>query len=112
MEEEHSMPINVRFDKVGFYHPAYGRMGRGKNAGRVYSLPDFFAAEGKLPASAEIIEDKEQLEEILEEENQTKPIKPKVVDEEQLKRSEQAAKPVSDNRRPPVRSRRKPSAEE
>lgn len=106
------MPINVRFDKVGFYHPAYGRMGRGKNAGRVYSLPDFFAAEGKLPASAEIIEDKEQLEEILEEENQTKPIKPKVVDEEQLKRSEQAAKTVSDNRRPPVRSRRKPSAEE
>jgi len=106
------MPINVRFDKVGFYHPAYGRMGRGKNAGRVYALPDFFAAEGKLPASAEIIEDKEQLEEILEEENQTKPIKPKVVDEEQLKRSEQAAKPVSDNRRPPVRSRRKPSAEE
>lgn len=106
------MPINVRFDKVGFYHPAYGRMGRGKNAGRVYSLPDFFAAEGKLPASAEIIEDKEQLEEILEEENQPKPIKPKVVDEEQLKRSEQAAKPVSDNRRPPVRSRRKPSAEE
>ena len=106
------MPINVRFDKVGFYHPAYGRMGRGKNAGRVYALPDFFASEGKLPASAEIIEDKEQLEEILEEENQTKLIKPKVVDEEQLKRSEQAAKPVSDNRRPPVRSRRKPSAEE
>lgn len=107
------MPINVRFDKVGFYHPAYGRMGRGKNAGRVYTLPDFFATEGKLPGSAEIIEDKEKLEEILEEENQTKPIKPKVVDEEQLKRSEQAAKPaVSSNRRPPVRSRRKPSSEE
>ena len=82
------MPINVRFDKVGFYHPAFGRMGRGKNAGRVYTLPDFFATEGKLPASAEVIEDKTQLEEILEEEGQTKPIKPKVVDEVQLKRAE------------------------
>jgi hypothetical protein len=112
MEEEPQMPINVRFDKNGFYHPAYGRMGRGKNAGRVYTLPDFFATEGKLPLSADIIEDKEKLEEILEEENQTKPIKPKVVDEEQLKRSEAAIKPITDNRRPPVRSRRKPSAEE
>ena len=106
------MPINVRFDKVGFYHPAYGRMGRGKNAGRVYQLPDFFATEGKLPVSAEIIEDKEKLEEILEEENQTKPIKPKVVDEEQLARSEQSAEKASSSRRPPVRSRRKPSAAE
>ncbi len=107
------MPINVRFDKVGFYHPAYGRMGRGKNAGRVYTLPDFFMTEGKLPLSAEIIEDKEKLAEILEEENQPRPIKPKVVDEEQLKRSEQAStSSVSSNRRPPVRSRRKPSSEE
>jgi len=107
------MPITVRFDKVGFYHPAFGRMGRGKNAGRVYTLPDFFAAEGQLPASAEVIEDKTQLEETLEEEGQTKPIKPKVVDEVQLKRSEQGAKPAtSSNRRPPVRSRRKPSSEE
>ena len=107
------MPITVRFDKVGFYHPAYGRMGRGKNAGRVYSLPDFFAAEGKLPETAQVIEDKVQLEEILEEENQPKPIKPKVVDEEQLKRSEKSAKPAaSSSRRPPVRSRRKPSSEE
>ena len=46
------MSINVRFDKAGFYHPAFGRMGRGKNAGRVYTLPEFFAEEGKLPASA------------------------------------------------------------
>lgn len=107
------MPINVRFDKVGFYHPAYGRMGRGKNAGRVYTLPDFFADEGKLPVSAEVIADREQLEEVLEEEGQTKPIKPKVVDEEQLKRSENGSRPAtSGNRRPPVRSRRKPSSEE
>jgi len=106
------MTINVRFDKAGFYHPAYGRMGRGKNAGRVYALPDFFEAEGKLPASAQIIESKAELEEILEEEEQPKPIKPKVVDEEQLKRSEQAAQPKGGNRRPPVRSRRKTSSEE
>ena len=102
------MPINVRFDKNGFYHPAYGRMGRGRNLGSVYTLPDFFATEGKLPLSADIIADKEQLEEILEEENQTKPIKPKVVDEEQLKRAE-----ASSARQFGVqRSRRKPSAGE
>lgn len=106
------MPINVRFDKAGFYHPAYGRMGRGKNAGRVYALPDFFGAEGKLPASAQIIDSKAELEEILEEEEQPKPIKPKVVDEEQLKRSEAAAQSKASNRRPPVRSRRKTSSEE
>jgi len=107
------MTINVQFDKAGFYHPAFGRMGRSKNAGRVYSLPDFFAAPGKLPASAKIIADKEQLEAVLEEEEQTKPIKPKVVDEVQLQRAEQAADGVSaTNRRPPVRSRRTPSSEE
>ena len=106
------MSINVRFDKNGFYHPAYGRMGRGKNAGRVYTLPDFFKTEGKLPLSAQVIADKEQLEEILEEEEQPKPIKPKVVDEEQLKRAETAATADRGNRRPPTRSRRKPSAEE
>lgn len=106
------MPINVRFDKNGFYHPAFGRMGRGKNAGRVYSLPDFFSAPGKLPSSAQVIEDKAKLEEILEEEDQPKPIKPKVIDEEQLKRAEKAAaeRPVS-NRRPPVQSGSKPNVE-
>ena len=36
------MAIRVRFDKNGFYHPAYGRLGRGKNEGRVYVLPDAF----------------------------------------------------------------------
>ena len=36
------MPIKVRFSKNGFYHPAYGRLGRGKNEGRVYMLPDIF----------------------------------------------------------------------
>jgi hypothetical protein len=108
------MPINVRFDKVGFYHPAFGRMGRGKNAGRVYTLPDFFKTEGKLPASATIIEDKAELEEILEEEGQTKPIKPKVVDEVQLKRAEasDSRAVVESNRRPPVRSGSKSSSEE
>lgn len=36
------MAIRVRFDQNGFYHPAYGRLGRGKNAGRIYVLPDVF----------------------------------------------------------------------
>ena len=36
------MPIKVRFDKNGFYSPVYGRLGRGKNEGRVYTLPDEF----------------------------------------------------------------------
>jgi hypothetical protein len=36
------MAIKVRFDKDGFHHPAYGRLGRGKDAGRVYLLPDQF----------------------------------------------------------------------
>lgn len=36
------MAITVRFDKNGFYHPAYGRLGRGKNEGKIYKLPDAF----------------------------------------------------------------------
>lgn len=40
--------IRVRFDKNGFYHPAYGRLGRGANAGTVYELPDEFAAEQEI----------------------------------------------------------------
>jgi hypothetical protein len=37
------MAIKVRFDKDGWYHPAYGRLGRGdKHAGTVYTLPDMF----------------------------------------------------------------------
>lgn len=36
------MAIKVRFDNNGWYHPAYGRLGRGKNAGLVYRLPDMF----------------------------------------------------------------------
>ena len=37
------MPIKVRFDKNGFYSRVYGRLGRGKNQDRVYTLPDHFA---------------------------------------------------------------------
>lgn len=37
------MAIRVRFDKNGFYHPSFGRLGRGKDAGTVYRLPDMFA---------------------------------------------------------------------
>jgi len=37
------MAIRVRFDNNGWYHPAYGRLGRGKDAGQVYRLPDMFS---------------------------------------------------------------------
>jgi len=37
------MAIKVRFDKDGWYHPAFGRLGRGdKAAGTIYNLPDMF----------------------------------------------------------------------
>jgi hypothetical protein len=85
------MPINVRFNRRGFYHPAFGRMGRGSNAGKVYSLPDAFAVTGMLPFDAEIIDDPQLLETALEEEGQRKPIKPKLVDEVQLAKTEKAA---------------------
>ena len=78
------MTVNVIFGKNGFYHPAYGRMGRGdKSRGLIYVLPDAFKAEGMLPSSAELV-DPEDLEEVLEEIEQKKPIKPTVVDETQL----------------------------
>lgn len=37
------MSIRVRFSEKGFHHPAFGRLGRGKNAGQIYKLPDSFA---------------------------------------------------------------------
>lgn len=85
------MPIDVRFNKRGFYHPAFGRMGRGRNAGKVYTLPDAFATTGMLPFDAQIIDNGDELEKILEDEGQRKPIKPKLVDEEQLAKTEKAA---------------------
>ena len=85
------MPINVRFNKRGFYHPAFGRMGRAANVGKVYLLPDAFATTGMLPFDAQLIEDPAELEKILEDEDQRKPIKPKLVDEEQLAKTEKAA---------------------
>lgn len=37
------MSIRVRFDNDGWYHPMFGRLGRGDaNAGRIYILPDMF----------------------------------------------------------------------
>ena len=35
--------MKVRFDKHGFYHPSFGRIGRGKNKGQWYTLPNVFA---------------------------------------------------------------------
>ena len=81
------MPIQVVFDKNGFFHDAYGRMGRGKMAGIVYTLDDAFAAPGMLPKTAEIISDPEVLEEALEDANQTKPVKPAVASEDALRKA-------------------------
>jgi hypothetical protein len=37
------MSIRVRFDNDGWYHPMFGRLGRGDgNAGKIYVLPDMF----------------------------------------------------------------------
>lgn len=36
------MAIQVRFSPNGFNHPLYGRLGRGKNLNRIYTLPDAF----------------------------------------------------------------------
>lgn len=110
------MAIRVRFDKNGFYHPAFGRLGRGDHRGDIYSLPDQFAEQEDivvpvmdpttrpprqigerkvtrfkyLPVSAEIIDDDRMAEivEKAEEEGQTPPkaIKPKT-DAEELKRA-------------------------
>lgn len=80
------MAIQVQFDKHGWYHPAFGRLGRGdKNRGVVYTLPDVFAEPGRLPATAKII-DAEELDEVLEDLEQAKPIKPKVADEDALEK--------------------------
>jgi hypothetical protein len=86
------MPINVRFGKNGFYHPAFGRMGLGKMAGDVYTLPDLFREEGMLPKSAVILEDPAAVSELLEEQRQRKPHAPKVIDEEQLEKARERAK--------------------
>lgn len=90
------MAIRVRFGTHGFHHPAFGRLGRGKNADRIYVLPDEFAEKETikiptmdntarpprktgeievtrykhLPASAEIISD-EDFKEMVEEANLT-----------------------------------------
>ena len=81
------MTINVVFDKNGFYHPAFGRMGRTeRNRNKVYALPDIFGEPGNLPSTAKIISDPEQLEEFLEDNDQLKPEKPKVVEPVELEK--------------------------
>ena len=85
--------MKVRFSKNGFYHPAFGRMGLGKNAGDIYDLPEIFRASGMLPSSAEILDDKpaEDVEELLERQGQKRPHKPKVVDESQFEKAKEMA---------------------
>ena len=83
-----NVPVRVKFDNNGFYHPSYGKMGKGRNLGVIYTLPSFFRDEETisvehrdpktqavsikkvtrrkhLPASAQII-DEEQLQELRE----------------------------------------------
>lgn len=115
------MPINVVFDKNGFYHPVFGRMGRGRNQGKVYTLPDAFDKNGMLPSTAELIDDPDDLEETLELEGQRKPIKPKVLDEgraekitgagRRKKASSAAERTTGEDEAPkPKRQRKKPAA--
>lgn len=103
------MPINVVFTRAGFHHPAYGRMGMGKNVGRIYRLPDIFAEEGMLPKSVTILTVKgekgpkiwkgynvetisdEELDDRLAEYGETRPTKPAVGDETKLKEAEKKA---------------------
>ena len=37
--------MKVKFDKHGFYHPAFGRLGRGNGGGLWYTLPSVFAEQ-------------------------------------------------------------------
>jgi len=107
------MSIHVVFGKNGFYHPAFGRMGRGDaNRGLVYTLPDAFKEKGMLPSSAEIV-DAEDLDEVLEEIEQLKAIKPKVVDETKLPKAATGAgqrnpAPSAQERTAPSKPKRAP----
>lgn len=94
------MSITVRFSKRGFYHPAFGRLGMGDNAGRIYELPDFFKQPGMLPTEIEILDgmDPQELEEILEDADQSKPIRPKL-DRDELARAEDAEEKAKDARK-------------
>jgi len=85
------MSITVVFDRSGFYHPAYGRMGLGKNSGVPYKLPDAFKGKGMLPATAKILKGGDELEKALDEAEVTKPLTPKIVDETQYEQAMRAA---------------------
>lgn len=76
----------VKFDNNGFYHSAFGRMGTGRNAGKIYDLPDIFKATGMLPKTAEIMDgvSRDELEDMMLDAGQKRPVKPTVVDEVQL----------------------------
>lgn len=126
------MAIRVIFGKDGFYHPAFGRMGRGRNAGRIYILPDQFAEQEEfeyevrdprtrevkekrkktrykhLPDNVKILDDaaiEELKEQALEDgEDPPKPIKPKEIDPDKLQE-------IKGTKRP-SRSKAKPTGDE
>jgi|TARA_R110000772_G_scaffold226148_1_gene336824 hypothetical protein len=99
--------MKVKFDKHGFYHPAFGRLGRGRNVNTWYTLPAVFSEQETidipiwdatskpkrevgtksvtrykyLPQSAEILEEAafDDMKKQLEDdgEDAPKPVKPK-----------------------------------
>ena len=71
------MSINVRFGRRGFYHPAFGRLGIGDDAGKVYTLPDTFDEDGLLPRDTEYLDTEDEVDDALVEAQQEKPEKPK-----------------------------------
>ena len=87
------MPITVRFSRRGCYLPAFGRLGMGENAGRIYELHDLYAAPGMLPKDAEILDglDDEAFEELLEDVDQDRPFRPRA-DKDELERAAAQAK--------------------
>jgi len=95
------MSIEVVFGKNGFYHPAYGRLGRGNNKGTVYTLPDEFKEKGMLPSSATILP-KAKVDDVLEANDQRKPVKPKIVDEAQFDKNVKGAAAAKGSSKEPL----------
>lgn len=115
------MAIRVQFDKNGWYHPAFGRLGRGDNKGRIYELPDAFGKKEEitvpvmdrsskpprkiderkvtryalLPSTARIL-DEDDMEALAEEardanEPEPKPVRPRVADKAELDKAKAVA---------------------
>ncbi len=115
------MAIQVQFDKNGWYHPAFGRLGRGDQNGKIYELPDVFGQKEEvtipvmdrsskpprkiderkvtryklLPSTVRIL-GKEDMDELVEEardanEPEPKPVRPRVADSAELDKAKKTA---------------------